>query len=31
MNMQMRYELAVAEDQRAARIETEVIPLESRP
>jgi antitoxin HigA-1 len=30
MNMQVRYELDVAEDERAARIEKEVIPLESR-
>lgn len=29
MNMQMRYELDVAEDERQARIEREVIPLES--
>lgn len=28
MNMQMRYELDVAEDERQARIEREVIPLE---
>lgn len=29
MNMQMRYELDVAEDERLARIEREVIPLET--
>lgn len=29
MNMQMRYELDVAEDERAARIEREVMPMES--
>lgn len=30
MNMQMRYELDVAEDENLARLEREVIPLESR-